>query len=280
MKNRLFYVLMLFFCLTIIQPISTATAQITLVGERIQNQQALPGEQYTGSVMVHNETDSVVTIRIYQDEITALTSFDRGDKIITINRSNADWITHASERMTIQSGEVAKVEYQIVVPLQMGIEPPEGTYWSALSVDVVGLGTSAFSKPYSRHHLSEIATHIKDSGTPALAINSMKMKGERHDRKLEAVMINTGNALVKPDVWFELYDTAGNLKERVSGTAGWVFPGDFDRVVADVSHLKGGVYEAQVVIDAGGDHIFGASYTINMTGIGSVADAKAPNLAY
>ncbi|CAN0500187.1 unnamed protein product, partial [Laminaria digitata] len=101
MKNRLFYVLMLFFCFTIIQPISTATAQITLVGERIQNQQALPGEQYTGSVMVHNETDSVVTIRIYQDEITALTSFDRGDKIITINRSNADWITHASERMTI-----------------------------------------------------------------------------------------------------------------------------------------------------------------------------------
>ncbi len=279
MKNRLFYVLMLCFCF-IIQPATIAKAQITLVGERIQNHQALPGEQYTGSVMIHNETDSVLTLRIYQDEITALTSFDRGDKIITIDRSNADWVTHASEQMTIQSGEVAQVEYQVVVPLKMGIEPPQGTYWSSLSVDVVGLGASAFRKPYSRHHLSDIATHITETGTPALAINSLKMKGERHDRKLEAVMTNTGNALVKPDVWFELYDTAGNLKERVSGKADWVFPGGFDRVVADVSHLKGGVYEAQVVVDAGDNHIFGSSYTINMTGIGTVADSKAPSLVY
>ncbi len=47
-----------------------------------------------------------------------------------------------------------------------------------------------------------------------------------------------------------------------------------------MSHLKEDVYEAQVVVDAGYDHIFGASYTINMRGMGTVADAKAPNLAY
>lgn len=279
MKHRLVLVLMLLVCVFVITP-GYAVAQITLVGETVQRAEALPGEQYTGYVMIHNETDSVLTLKIYQDEVSALTSFDQGDQIVTINRSNAGWVTHAAQRMTIRSGEVARVPYEVVVPLRMDTEPPAGTYWSTLTVDVVALGASEFVRPYSRHRLTDIATEITGTGDAGLAINVVNVKGERDSKQLEAVMVNTGDMLVKPQVWFELYDAAGNLKERVEGKADWVFPGGFDRVVADIAHVRPAVYEAQVVVDAGDDNIFGASFTVDMTGVGRVAQSRIIRTSY
>ena len=282
MKNQTLFVFALLLCFLFL-PAQHAAAQITLVGEDIQRTKALPGEQYSGVVMIHNESDSAVTVRIYQDEITALTSFDRGDAIITIDKSNADWITHASERMVIQSGEIASVNYQVSIPLKFDTESWGGTYWSTFAVDVVALGASEFIKPYSRHRLVEVATDIQGTGDTGLAINTLKLDADDNDHKrnLEAVMVNTGDVLVKPDVWFEIYDVSGNLEDRVAGTVDWVFPGGFNRVKADVSHLGPGVYETQVVVDAGQNNIFGASYTLDMTGIGRVAQSRrAGNTQY
>lgn len=274
MKNQTLFVLALLLCFLLI-PSQYATGQVSLVGEKIQRTQALPGEQYTGTVMIHNESDSALTVRIYQDEITALTSFDTGDKIITIDKSNADWITHNSDRMVIRSGEIATVNYQVSVPIRFDSQAFGGSYWSTLSVDVVALGQSEFIKPYSRHRLAEITTDIKGTGDTGLAINTLKLDGAADSKqKLEAMMINTGDVLVKPDVWFEIYNAAGKLEDRVPGTADWVFPGGFHRVKADVSHLRPGVYETQIVVDAGSDNIFGASYSLDMTGIGRVAQSS------
>ena len=272
MKNPTLFVLALLLCL-LVQP---AYSQITLVGDDIQRTKALPGEQYSGTVMIHNETDSTVTVKVYQDAITALTSFDRGDKIITIDKSNADWVSHASERMVIQSGEIAEVNYQVTVPIRYDAEELGGTYWSTLAVDVVALGASEFIKPYSRHRLAEIATDVQGTGDTGLAINTLKIDGDQSSarRNLEAVMINTGDVLVKPDVWFEIYNVAGKLEDRVAGNVDWVFPGGFHRVKADVSHLGPGVYETQVVVDAGENNIFGSSYTVDMTGLGRVAQSR------
>jgi hypothetical protein len=273
MKNQTLFVLALLLSLFLLSP-QDATGQITLVGEKIQRVQALPGEQYTGQVMIHNESDSALTVRIYQDEITALTSFDRGDKIITINKSNADWITHSSDRMVIRSGEIATVNYQVSIPVRFDSQEQGGSYWSTLAVDVVALGQSEFIKPYSRHRLAEITTDIKGRGDTGLAINTLRIDGKaERTQNLEAVMVNTGDVLVKPDVWFEIYNVAGRLEDRVPGTADWVFPGGFHRVKADVSHLRPGVYETQVVVDAGANNIFGASYTVDTTGIGRVAQS-------
>lgn len=262
----------------LIQPAQVATAQVTLVGDKVQTVQANPGERYTGAVMVHNELDTPLTIRIYQDEITALTSYDRGDKIVTINRSNAGWVQHATERMVLQAGEVAAIDFEVDVPEVMAAEGstghPTGTYWSSLSVDVIALGDKEFRKPYSRHHLAEVATHITDTGETNLAINAVKLVGGTDGKTLQAMMVNTGDLLVKPEVWIELYDTAGNLQERIPGATQWIFPGGFDRVSADLANVKPGVYEAQLVVDAGKDHIFGDSYTLDMTGLGSVAHSR------
>ncbi len=160
------------------------------------------------------------------------------------------------------------------------MEAPKGTYWSSFSVDVMALGASEFTRPYSRHHLTDIATEIKDTGDATLAINSLRMVGEEHERKIQAMMINTGNLLVKPEVWIELYDTKGNLHERISGRTDWVYPGGFDLVAADVAHVKPGIYEAQIVVDAGDDGIFGESYTLDMTGIGTVAQSQIHRTQY
>ncbi len=274
MLNRLFYALTLLLLYPFFQTEQVAMAQVTLVGESVQNVDAKPGERYAGSVMIHNELDSAITIRIFQDEITALTSFDRGDEIVTINRSNAPWVTHSASRMVIQSGEVASVDYEVQVPTTVAAESPEGTYWSSFSVDVVAIGSAEFRRPFSRHHLVEVATHIQNTGKTDLAINSVKLIGNSNSKSLQATMVNTGNLLVKPEVWVELYDIAGNLQTRISGSGNWIFPGGFDRVSADLANLKPGVYEAQVVVDAGADQIFGESYTIDTTGLGTVAHSR------
>ncbi len=279
MLNRLIYALTLLLLCPLFQTEHVAMAQVTLVGESVQNVDAKPGERYAGSVMIHNELESAITIRIFQDEITALTSYDRGDKIVTINRSNAEWVTHSAERMTIQAGEVTSIPYEVAVPATIATENPEGTYWSSLSVDVVAIGDAEFRRPFSRHHLVEVATHIQNTGTTGLAINSVKLVGGSDGKALQATMVNTGNLLVKPEVWVELYDTAGNLQERIQGSTDWIFPGGFDRVSADLENLKPGVYEAQVVVDAGEDQIFGNSYTLDMTGFGTVADSKMHNVS-
>ena len=164
----------------------------------------------------------------------------------------------------------------MTVPIRYDAEELGGTYWSTLAVDVVALGASEFIKPYSRHRLAEIATDVQGTGDTGLAINTLKIDGDQSSarRNLEAVMINTGDVLVKPDVWFEIYNVAGKLEDRVAGNVDWVFPGGFHRVKADVSHLGPGVYETQVVVDAGENNIFGSSYTVDMTGLGRVAQSR------
>ena len=128
--------------------------------------------------------------------------------------------------------------------------------------------------------MTDIATEITGTGDAGLAVNVLNIKGERNSKQLEAVMVNTGDMLVKPEVWFELYDEAGNLQERLEGRADWVFPGGFDRVVADVAHVRPGVYEAQVVVDAGEENIFGASFRVDMTGVGRVAQSRMVRTSY
>ncbi len=280
MKARFFSLLKLLCCFLITSSINPLHAQIVLVGDNVEQTMASPGDQYSGSVLIHNESDSALTVRVYQDGITALTSFDTGSEIKTIDRSNADWIKHTSGRVTIQSGEIAEFAYQVVVPLRLTTEPYAGTYWSTLSVDVVALGASEFVRPYSRHRLAEVTTQIEGSGEKEIAINSFKLVGERKERKLQAVVINTGNVVVEPEIWFELYDVSGAFRERIAGTSKTVFPGGFDRPQIDVSHLKPGIYEAQIIIDAGEDKVFGTSCTLDMTGTDRIAQTGVRRTIY
>ena len=70
MKIRNQFVLTLLCCFLFMQFPATAQAQVTLVGEDVQQIVATPGEQYASSVMIHNESDSTLTVRVYQDRIT------------------------------------------------------------------------------------------------------------------------------------------------------------------------------------------------------------------
>jgi len=255
---------------------STTQAQISVRSQLSHDQTVEPGESYVGTITVRNDTEKVQQAKIYQSDYSFQSDgtnfFGEAGQMA---RSNANWVNIGATTLMVPPGESIEVPYEVRVPETIEGEAPNGSYWSMIMVE--GVPENSFEnlnnneKPeglgivqVTRYGV-QIASHIAGTGAPALAIRESSLsKSEENEAFLRIAVANEGDRFVQPEIWIELYSADGTPVGRKDGVNNRMYPGTSVSQSITLGELEPGNYRALVILDAGGDDVFGAEYTLNI----------------
>ncbi|HTY57622.1 MAG TPA: hypothetical protein VMF59_02355 [Bacteroidota bacterium] len=251
-------------------------SQVSVIGELSQDREARPGESYNGSILVKNDSDEPQEAKVYQ---TDYLFFSDGTNNYaepgSTPRSNARWVSYSPSLLLIPPQATVTVNYSVAVPDTTGGKTLTGSYWSMLMVEGIAKESPESSvraksknpemgvRQTLRYGI-QIATHIAGSGTRSIKFVSAKLvRGSRGETSLQVDLEDDGTLGFRPDVYVELFDGKGISKGKFPGHRYRMYPGTSVRQMIELSGIAKGTYKALVVVDAGGDDVYGAQYTLD-----------------
>jgi len=271
--NRQFSLLL---ALLILAIPSTAKAQISVRSQLSHDTVAIPGESYVGSILIRNDTDDLQQAKIYQTDYLFQsdgTNFfgDPGE----LERSNAGWIDISASSMMVPPRQAVTLSYRVNVPADASELDLEGSYWSIIMVEGIPKSSpeniendvpeDALGLIQVTRYGVQVATHIAGTGAAELSITQSALsRDESNGATLQLNVSNTGDKLVRPEIWIELYDSEGKAMGRMEGLNNRIYPGTSVMQQIKLGALSEGSYRALVIMDAGDDEVFGAEYTLNI----------------
>lgn len=253
-----------------------ATAQIAVRSSLAHDQEATPGTTYQGTVKLENLTgepqEARLKLRDYRFSRDGTNEFPEPG---TQNRSNADWISVPQSVVTVPPQGMRVVEYEVQVPEQIGGTPPRGTYWSVLLVEPIGPKASApalspsdeesqFGVRQTTRYGVQIATHLRSTQASNLEVINTDLVRRGGMPHLVVDLKNTGVEMARPEVELEAYDDTGTVALREEADAMRVYPRTSVRYRLPLSELDSGSHEALVLVDAGGKHVTGFQYSVEL----------------
>jgi hypothetical protein len=184
-------------------------------------------------------------------------------------RSNARWMTLSPRQVTIPANETVPIHYTIQVPNDATMK---GTYWSVIMVEPVPEGSTESSKPGAKEigvgvsqvlrFAVQIVTHIGNTGTRQLKFSRVQLVAENEKKLLTVDVENKGERWLRGSMWAELYDSEGKHVGKFDGGTQRMYPGTSVRFSADLVGIQIGSYKALLVVDCGGDNVFGANVNL------------------
>lgn len=271
MNPRFFDLSLLGLAMLVASPMSHS--QISVRGPLSNDLEVRPGVTYDGEVVVANETDTPQQARLYLTDyhFQADGTNDYGDPGSS-PRSNADWVQFTPSVLTIPPRESLPVQYTVTVPE----DSLSGTYWSLLMVEAVPPGAPESTlpgasdqprygvRPVMRYGV-QIATHVQGTGSGDVRFaNAQLTRTEDGTHQLVVDVANEGNRMIRPQVWAEVVDSSGSSLGRLEGSTSRIYPGTSVRQTITLGALPGGQYTTLVVVDAGGDDVYGAQYEVEI----------------
>jgi P pilus assembly chaperone PapD len=241
-------------------------ASVVVMGPLVQEHTIQPGTEAAGSFEVYNPEDRPQEVKIYQTD-----HFPHADGGVVygepglLPRSNARWISYTPQRLVLPPHEKVKIAYTVRAP---GDASLRGTYWSVLMVEGVPesspesvLGGSSQPQVAIRQVLRYAIQVISNVGSGAreLKFSGIRLLQQTDKRVLAVEMENTGEQMLTGKLWTELYDKDGKLVTRLEAEPKRMYPGASARFTVDLVGLQEVTYKALVVVDCGGDDVFGAS---------------------
>jgi hypothetical protein len=252
-----------------------AEAQVSVRSALSHDREAEPGTRYEGTIAVRNDSDTPQQAKVYPTDylFQADGSNEYGAPGSTA-RSNASWIRFSPSLLTIPPGESLPVQYVVTVPDSVAGAPPVGSYWSLLMVESIPAGSPEstlapgeeprFGVRQVMRYGVQIATHLRGTGARSIAFDGARVDASAEGAVLTLDLANTGSRMARPDVWVELFDAAGVPQGRLEGTKNRLYPGTSVQQRIPLGALAEGAYKALVVVDAGGEDIFGAEYVLEL----------------
>lgn len=269
MKRFLFICLSLWLPIIIGFPIS---AQIIVVGKLTHIKEVEPGQIFSDTISVGNLHSNTRDVKMYLTDYTF--TYD-GKKYYaepgTLNRSNAEWITFSPERVSIPAGETVEIYYTMRVPDDAALR---GTYWSILMVEGIPEGSpEAESGDAERtsvgimqvfRYAIQMVTNIGNSGTRQLKFLQISLRNDEEagSRTLQIDVENTGERWLRVGCLLELYDDKGAFISKLEGDLRRLYPATSARFNLDLTEIALGTYRALIILDGGGDDVFGGMYTL------------------
>lgn len=254
----------------------TLVAQVSVIGELSQDKDAKPGDSYTGVIVVRNDTNEPQEAKVYQTDYTFQCdgTNNYGDPG-TQPRSNAKWIAFSPSFLTIPPLTTMAVNYTVTVPKETQGTKLVGTYWSMLMVEGIQKGSAESSVPQKDKKAQmgimqtirygiQVATTIAKTGEKKIEFLAVGLDTTGGKRALRVDIKNTGDVGMRPDVTLQLFDQQGAQVGKLSGVKYRIYPGTSVRQTIDISTIPQGTYKALIVVDAGGDDIFGGQYTLKL----------------
>ena len=253
---------------------SCLEAQVSVIGELSQDKDAKAGDSYAGVIIVRNDTNEPQEAKIYQTDYSF--QYDGtnnyGDPG-TQPRSNAKWVAFSPSYLTIPPLATMAVNYTVTVPKDAVGSKLVGTYWSMLMVEGIQKGSAESSLPQKDKKAQmgimqtirygiQIATTIANTGTKKIEFMGVAIDTTGGKRSLRIDIKNTGEIGMRPDVTLQLFDLQGAPLGKFAGVKYRIYPGTSVRQLIDVGKITKGTYKALVVVDAGGEDVYGAQYTL------------------
>ena len=253
----------------------TARSQVSVIGDLSHDNQARPGETYTGEIIVKNDLAQVQDAKIYQTDYSF--SADGRNSYAEAGshpRSNARWVKFSPSFVTMPAQGSVTVSFTVTVPPSAPGKDLSGTYWSMLMVEAIAKESAESSgAPKNKQpemglrqtlrYGIQIATHIAGTGTKRVNFTEPKLS-RRSDGSavLQVDLEDSGTLGFRPEVYVELFDSGGASKGKFPGALYRMYPGTSVRQLIDLGPIPSGSYKALVVVDAGGDDVFGAQYNL------------------
>ncbi len=254
---------------------SPVRAQLSVVSDLSQDKEAAPGEVYEGTILVKNDGKEPQEFKAYQTDY--LFSCD-GTSIYgdpgTTPRSNARWIRFNPSTAVIPPQTAMTIGYTVTVPENAPGKELIGTYWSMVMVEGITKESPESSRARRNKKVElgirtslrygvQIATHIAHTGTRSIRFIDTKLTaGPKGGRQLQVDLEDNGTLGFRPEVYVDVFDSKGTSMGRFPGSRSRMYPGTSVRQLIDLGKLAPGTYKALVVVDAGGDDVFGAQYTL------------------
>jgi hypothetical protein len=245
-------------------------AGVIVSGGLTHEKEALPGESYSDKIEIQNVEDTPQEVKIYQTDYF----FYADGRIIygdpgKLARSNAHWISYSPKRLTVPPHDTVAVHYTVQVPDDKSLK---GTYWSIIMVETVP-PESPESSTHNPEHVElgvhqlfrfgiQIITDIGDTGARNIKFQETKLLKQDGKQFLQLDIANTGERWLRATLWAELYDEQGNYTGRFEGGKLRIYPGTSVRFKVDLSSVPNNTYKSLIVIDCGGDYVFGANMTL------------------
>jgi hypothetical protein len=244
-------------------------AQIQLESDLSLDLSVEPGESHAGTLILRNLGVEAGQVRLYLSDYR----FDADGQTYyeeagSSARSNSSWINLPAPSVVIPAGQVVTLGYEIEVPNDPYLV---GSYWSLLMVeqtaDRPGLGTEepAFALRQLVRYGVQVVTTLRETGETRLRFSNPGFeRGPGGERFFVVDVENSGERFVRPSYRLELYDLAGARLGRFDSPPRRLYPGTGAVAGFDLSELAPGSYNAILIADAGGEHVFGARYTLEI----------------
>ena len=263
--------------LSLLLLVSSATAQISVRSDLSDDREVLPGGTYEGTIQVANDTDEFQEAKIYQ---TDYRFFSDGSNVYgdpgQDPRSNANWVRVVAPSVTLPPKSSVPLSYMVTVPETINGEPLEGSYWSMIMVEAVPktspestinpeTGKPEYALLQIMRYGVQIATHIQGTGRSNLIMPDSGL--ERLDGggvALRVIVENSGSRMIRPEIWVEIYGDDGKAFGRREGVQSRIYPGTSINQQISLGDLEAGAYRALVILDGGGEEVYGAEYTLDL----------------
>ena len=268
------YATMITILILLLLPLSQASmgAGISIPGGLSHEKLTSAGETYHGIIQINNTLGETQQVRIYR---TDYLFYSDGRSLYgapgSTERSNAAWIRFSPGHMSIPPHEVAELHYTISVPDDDSLT---GTFWSMLMVEGVSVAdpedtdpmtaeTSIRLKQLIRYGI-QMVSHVGPGGERGLSFLSPRLIKDADGRFLHVAVENSGQRMLRPSLWAELYNEEGVYVGTFDGGKYRTYPGTSVRYTIDLSDAPRGNYKALVVADCGGEAVFGVTYTLKL----------------
>jgi hypothetical protein len=250
----------------IVSASAASSAQISVLGNTVEEKTAVPGETYIGTLVIRNLTKTTQPARVYQtDYVFTADGTSRFDTPGSLKRSNAKWITPSTTTVMLPPSGEMTISYVVKVP---PIDSLNGSYWSAIMVEgastqASGNGKQQVGLAAVMRYAVQIATHIRETGSKTVAFSNNKFTvAADATHLLQLDVLNNGARAYHPKMWLELYDADGKMKNRLEQQRGLLYPGTSLRQTFALGKLAPGSYKAIVFADTGDDQISAAQYLL------------------
>ena|SRR5688572_13949889 len=244
-----------------------ARAQISVVGNSVEERTAASGETYVGTIVVRNLTAESQPVRIYQSDYSFFADgTSHFDPPGSLGRSNAGWTTPSTGSIIVPPSGEMTVVYTVRVP---SIDTLHGTYWSTIMVE----GAVSPPRPNAERQVTigtvmryaiQIATHLNGESAATVVLEKQRVVfAPDSTRSIELEVRNNSDKGYRPLAWVEVYDASGSLRVRAKQQRGLLYPGTSIKQIFSLGKLPAGNYKAIVFADTGDEPVFAAEYKLS-----------------
>lgn len=255
--------------------VNPSHAYVTVLGSLDREWQVMPGERHHGQIEVHNPGAQALRVRAYLKDFDPQPDGLGFQPPPAHDRSNAAWITLTPEQQVIEAGARAVVNFTIDVPSALA---QDGSWWSVIMIEANTEHTEVAQTQQPGHDPAQITMGIRhvlrtavrvvttSGGQPSLAFVERSLTTNDAHQSIALMLGNDGNRSLHLVLHADLFDAQGQSIGRImpQQSVTRLLPGAELTRHLPLPDLPGGDYQAVVIADHRGEHLFGARYSFRL----------------